>query len=220
MCKCEICQEIRDRKSTSIILINNGLGERIVLETSNFIVVPTIGSYVLCYFLIIPKKHYTCFAQLPIEYNMELQYITNTLRQFYHEVFGKSYILFEHGSFLTTVGNGKSIVHAHLHAMPAKYTLIDSLCDGNKLDIKLYIQKSMILFNRKIFNQNSYLYVKDSDSKQAIISCADIKSQFLREKTYNIYHDEIGWNWREQPHVDIMRESILVFKKWYRKRVA
>ena len=66
---CPFCNEFNGRKELSYFEIMFGakydIEERCILETDNFSCVPSIGSFVEGYILVIPKKHYLSALTMP-----------------------------------------------------------------------------------------------------------------------------------------------------------
>ena len=84
---CPFCNEFNGRKELSYFEIMFGakydIEERCILETDNFSCVPSIGSFVEGYILVIPKKHYLSALTMPETHLNEILSISRILSNFY-----------------------------------------------------------------------------------------------------------------------------------------
>lgn len=94
--------------------------DMIIYESTNFIVVPELGSIKPGYLMVLPKKHdYLSIAQVPKMYMAEYQQVCEDVEQILKGAFGsKNVTFFEHGSGPSGfTSHKKSIVHAHTHVV-------------------------------------------------------------------------------------------------------
>ena len=84
---CPFCNEFNGKKHLSYfentIGTRYGINKRCVLETKNFVSIPSIGSFVEGYLLIVPRKHFLSFLSMPFYYTEELNSIITCLSDFY-----------------------------------------------------------------------------------------------------------------------------------------
>lgn len=109
MGKCNFCKFDKKRIENTIIE-----------ETENFYVMPTLGSLVDGYVLIVSKKHINSMNELT---GKEKEEYFNLLSKYYNrfaEVYGKNPIVFEHGT-IDTNNTASSVIHAHTHIVNHKY---------------------------------------------------------------------------------------------------
>jgi len=90
---------------------------RPVLESEHFVVLPSLGSLVPGWVLVIPKQHYLCVGALPQSLFPEFQSVKEETVELITSQFGKSCI-FEHGPSSAGSKVGCSVDHAHLHVVP------------------------------------------------------------------------------------------------------
>lgn len=94
--------------------------DMIIYESTNFIVVPELGSIKPGYLMIIPKKHeYLSIAQIPQRYIPEYIQVCEDIEFILKGAFGNRPVsFFEHGSGPSGfTSHKKSIVHAHTHVI-------------------------------------------------------------------------------------------------------
>lgn len=109
MGKCNFCKFDKKRIENTIIE-----------ETENFYVMPTLGSLVDGYVLIVSKKHINSMNELT---GKEKEEYFNLLSKYYNrfaEVYGKNPIVFEHGT-IDTNNTASSVIHAHTHIVNHEY---------------------------------------------------------------------------------------------------
>lgn len=122
----------------------------ILKETSVFRLVADHAPLAEGHLLIIPKEHYTCYGDVPAEFDEELFALKREIRQFFQQFYAPA-IFWEHGVFRQTV------FHAHLHCFPfgeLAYNLNDALHDqvvASQDDIRAWYA-----------SQGHYFYMEDA----------------------------------------------------------
>ena len=79
---CEFCSELKSFKESRVGKIyNNHVNNRIIKESENFFVIPTIGQIIPGSLLILPKEHFETFSQIPMNLITEsfslINFLTN-----------------------------------------------------------------------------------------------------------------------------------------------
>jgi len=94
----------------------------ILEETENFYIIPSLGSIIDGYILIVSKKHYNSMFNLNKEEFKEYENIINKYRNLFKNIYGKFPIIFEHGTpILNNTMTASSVIHAHTHIVNHKY---------------------------------------------------------------------------------------------------
>lgn len=83
----------------------------ILKETEHFLLAADHAPLVEGHLLIIPRRHYACYGDVPGELDAELFALKDEMRQFYAQNYAPV-VFWEHGVFRQTV------FHAHLHCFP------------------------------------------------------------------------------------------------------
>ncbi len=83
----------------------------ILKETPNFFLAADHAPLVEGHILIIPKRHYACFGEVPAELDAELLALKGEVQRFFTQFYAPA-VFWEHGIFRQTV------FHAHLHCFP------------------------------------------------------------------------------------------------------
>ena len=122
---CVLCSLVKHKgiSEDTYVYNNNEKNEvdLIIYESTNFIVVPELGSIKPGYLMILPKKHqYLSIAQMPKMYMPEYEQVCEDVETILKGAFGvnKTVSFFEHGSGPSGItSHAKSIVHAHVHVV-------------------------------------------------------------------------------------------------------
>ena len=198
MVKCSFCSEIQNEEENnlflSIIKPSINIKTRIIIETGNWVVMPTIGALVPGYMLIVSKKHYTSVGHCPHSYLREFNDLLKSLEVVIAEKYNMPIVAFEHGSYSSTNRGGCCVEHAHVHVVPFCGDLMEGAVDKD-----VFMIKPISCLNElqdQIKNCNSYLFYQDNSGSKYIICGEYIQSQFFRQ----IIAQKLGlqkyWDWR------------------------
>lgn len=196
---CCFCIEIEDRSKN--VLNKN----RVVLETKNFIVIPTVGCFQIGYLLVVPKKHILNFGATNDILFRELDEVIEKITSYVKKYMGKECIIFEHGTHGLSKETAASVVHAHIHIIPFEHNMIGFLPEHCKLK---QIKGIKDLSEEK----ESYLYLRDKDGKNYIVKNDEYPSQFFRQIACRALDKPQCWNWKEYELKDNMEKTLDFYK--------
>lgn len=153
---------------------------RPLLESDNFMVIPTIGSIVEGWLLIVSKQHHINMGAVPASHINELKGIVDHVKEVVTAKYSTP-IIFEHGpaSCGTTVGCG--IDHAHLHVVPLDLSF--NVADEDHSFEILNCPKSVHPFDymRNLYEQKkAYLFLHEPSHDPIFLTSNSIPSQFFR----------------------------------------
>lgn len=192
-----------------------GLHNTVLFETQYFVVLPTIGSLVSGWVLIVPKNKYVNFSKITKVEQEDLLSLISTLDNFYKSFYG-SYVIFEHGPKIVKSIVGCGVDYAHLHIVPVKIDLkskahkyIDSEINWVALDELSQISE--------IVRDNEYLFLQDNFQKKYV--CV---SQFIGSQTFRkVIADELGisdkYDWKKHSFLENIKETIKSYSKNFKK---
>lgn len=158
----------------------------ILEETNNFFVIPTKGSLVDGYVLIVSKKHYLNMIELDINIKLEYLYLINKYRLIFKNIYYEYPIIFEHGTYINE-NSASSIIHAHTHIVNHRFLEEDKIIQ--KLNFKEFN-----IFENNI--GNNYIMYISHKNKYYISTTFEHKSQLMRyyiAKDLNLI-DQYDWN--------------------------
>ncbi|AJQ29131.1 HIT family protein [Pelosinus fermentans] len=206
---CSFCMEFNQMYKESFFYKNIAclykLQERVLFSTKYWVVVPSVGSFVPGYLLIITKKHYFSVLDCPEDYFEELEKIISFLGSLIEKVYNKKTILFEHGAVNDRLKGGCCVDHTHIHVVPFDGELL------NNDYIKVLSRKKFERFTTlqdEYQNKKDYLFYQNNFGERFIFENDVIVSQFFRQ----ILCQELGimnkWDWRKNYGVDIIINTI------------
>lgn len=198
--KCDFCEGYEN------IIINSRKINRVLLETESFYVIPTIGSFVEGYLLIISKKHILSMGCLLSDEYYELSKIIIVLRNFFKKYYNCEAIVFEHGTGSVTDASSASVVHAHTHVIPTNSSIMNQIENHFGKDNITRIRDIKRLSEYGA-SHRSYLYYQDINSQQYIIDDFLCTSQILRKFIYEELNKD-RWDWRLYPEYENLLKTI------------
>jgi diadenosine tetraphosphate (Ap4A) HIT family hydrolase len=201
--KCPYCEEIEK----GFLEFNNlNLGNRILYETKNFIVFPSIGQIVEGYLLITPKKHYLSIANIPEELFDELEFVKRKVEEILIKTY-KTPIFFEHGSVSEKQKVGCCITHAHIHAVPTNVSISNFLSENfNTNKINSY---------NELPRKKAYLLLEEKNERFIYSIKEFIPSQYLRKIIANKLNCAEKGDWRAYPGISELKKTIEKLKPFF-----
>lgn len=97
--------------------------DRVLAETEHFVAVPTRGSLVEGWVLIVPKQHIFSMAQLSKPHLNELHAFISDIATRITDAWTIPPTIFEHGALQSGDLIGCGVNHAHLHLAPIRFSL-------------------------------------------------------------------------------------------------
>ena len=124
-------------------------------QSDNFYVVPSKGSLVAGYILIVSKQHLLSVGTLTPELLDELILLKNKTKEKLSRIFPESVVVFEHGPYTQGTTTGCGVDHLHIHLAPLDQKIVTALHD--KFDFK---KVNMTDLSDAVQRNMSYLYVE------------------------------------------------------------
>ena len=175
-------------------------------ETDNFIVLPTLGSLVEGYILIVSKRHIYNIGELNQEEQDEYINLLNKYRELFNELYGKHPIIFEHGtSRLDIKSAASSVVHAHTHIVNFNFK--------NEEDIIKELNFKEIKEINDVDSNKNYIFYISQNGKKYITYNFEGTSQLMRI----LIAKELGFidkfNWKCEAFIDNIVKTIEKLKR-------
>jgi len=186
--------------------------DKIIYETSSFVLTPTVGALIEGWTLIISKRHVPAMGALTDEELSELNELVIRVRNQVEQEYGCTTI-FEHGPACKGTTFGCGIDHAHFHVVPLSIP-IASLAE-KELESPFIWENMTDLHDLSKINREgiSYIYVMENSTNQGIIArLKDIPSQFMRRVIANFLgipnlYDYHEYSFRENAIATVERLS-------------
>ena len=167
----------------------NKVENTIIYETDTFRVIPSVGSLIDGYVLIITKNHVNSLSELTDEQKKEYENIVYKISNQFEKIYGKTPILFEHGTpNLKNLMSANSIIHAHSHLVNFEFKNEEEI-------IQKYNFKSVKSFNE--VERENYIYFQNSNGQKYVSYNFDSVSQLMRILIAKEIDKENQYNWRE-----------------------
>jgi diadenosine tetraphosphate (Ap4A) HIT family hydrolase len=178
---------------------------RIALRTPNFFVLMGLGPIAIGYCIIITKRHYTSYAELPKGHLPEFLKVVEAVQETQKKIFGSS-VLFEHGRNGGCLPHGHDdelCYHAHMHLLPTTANLAGAVRD----DYQIKALPSWEHLSRTA-RRNSYLLVQDGNYLNCIVNPQELPARYLRTKAAEqVLADATLADWQAFPSYDMIREG-------------
>lgn len=197
MNECCLCTNINSPSATWDIPL---------FESANFAVIPSLGSLVEGWLMIVPKRHYLAIGALSpylVSEMDELKYETiDRLTPLYDDV-----CCFEHGPSSANHRVGCGVDHAHLHVVPMEFDLVKAaslfLPVGTEWE-----RASWESCQRAFESQKDYLYVEQPIGIGRIAVHDNFGSQTFRKAISNQIGLKKEYNWHEYPREEVINQTI------------
>jgi diadenosine tetraphosphate (Ap4A) HIT family hydrolase len=186
---CEFCTEVRGIPSRFSRLYSGYLRTRILTETENFLVLPSLGQLGVTHLLLVSREHATAVSSLSQQLREELGELIRLLSWYFTKRFGLKALVFENGDPLGFGNTSCSISHLHVHVVGVRH-------------VSLALSESMKLFEASHIGglddlrrcHTAYSYVELSGNHWLIDR--QMRSQTIRRLIAGS-DGSLAWNWRE-----------------------
>ena len=189
---CRLCAAINGTRV-------HGVADKPIIETANFVVIPSIGGFIEGWSMIVPKEHVYDMSSF---YGSE-EFIT-LVAAVYSRV-EKAYgplIMFEHGASYSGSPTGCGVDHAHFHFVPSPQSLSPALKASGRL--WRYCEAKDIA---SISKAKDYLFYSDTSpitSKLAghLHIVEEPVSQFFRRLLAELTNNQDSSDYRAHPFIE------------------
>lgn len=203
MNECSFCSEFNGSGENSVFLNNvgfdNGITSRKLFETENWVVVPTLGSFVEGYLLIITKKHYISISECQTNLLDELEGLITYIKCVIDKVYNSPIIAFEHGAISEQEKGGCCVTHAHMHIVPYRGDIMNEL---NNLNFSFREIDTLYELNKQFIGEKQYIFYQNNIGKKYIFESNIIPSQYIRQVLCKRIGSPRKWDWRKYYFID------------------
>jgi len=197
---CEFCNELKSFEESRVGKIyKKYIDNRIIKQSDNFFVVPTIGQIIPGSLLILPKKHFETFAQIPINLIQESLSLINF---FANDSVGKDFILWEHGATECT-GSSCGVYHAHIHMIPVQKKIDPENLVGENAFEDASLERILL----RLKNESNYILFKNIDNRfyynlKENCNAERFQSQYFRKWLVSNFDLTREWDWKKYDYVE------------------
>jgi ATP adenylyltransferase len=177
-----------------------------LFESSNFVVIPSLGSLVEGWLLVLPKRHFISMGALPIGLASELEQVKNELTAVMGSLYGEL-CAFEHGPALPGLSVGCGVDHAHLHIVPINFDLASAAEPFMPPGVvwSPAIRESC----RAAFeDEGDYLYLEQPLGNGRIATHSGFGSQIFRKAIASRLGIPERFSWRDYPQKETVAKTV------------
>jgi ATP adenylyltransferase len=190
---------------------NDSIENTILFEDEDFLIVPTIGSFIEGWLLIITKKHYLCAGQIPKDIRYKLSNLIIKCSHIVNKHYGNC-LIFEHGPATENEEIGCSIDHCHIHILPSN---VNILKNSKEIFNTKWKNSTFVEDTEKYYkNNNSYIYINNINIKNGEKICLGDKTpkQFIRKTLALALGDAGIYDYLIFPEINNIQSTILKLK--------
>lgn len=175
--------------------------DRALDESPSFVAVPSLGSLVAGWVLIVPRRPMLNLSGLTsVEWDEldELQArVGRRLRGF-----GDQFYLFEHGNRMTGGALGCGVDQAHLHIVPLPFDLLQSAVEFDDSNIEWSMLDGISSFREAVVADAEYISIMNpSDGTAVAGTVLEPQSQWVRRVIARGLGCNDGWNYKQHPNI-------------------
>lgn len=196
---CRMCAVVQNKSRIKDVI------DSPLAETENFVAIPSLGSLVEGWLLLVPRRHSLSLAGLTPEEERDAADFEQGLVGELGRAYGPL-VRFEHGAAIPGSAIGCSVDHAHLHFVPTRH---DILTMARRLSPEVSWRTSSFTsyadLRRNVFGSE---YVRYTDQRgQTQIGTGAIPSQLLRRAIATAEGRPGYWDWRAHPFTETAKQT-------------
>lgn len=214
-CTCSLCSEIQGRTaSLHNILIPLATESRILWETEQWVVIPTLGPLSLGHIMLVPRNHYYSTLSCTSAMLQECSELLNRCGSVLRSIYRQGVIVFEHGATATESRKcGACIEHAHLHVVPGPSSFVAAA----RSKFRDWQSGSSILELPDLVENSPYMLVGSCTRRPRfwVRRCSDtVPSQLLRRVLARELGNPTEWDWRKHVGSNVFIKTITDWKNY------
>ncbi|OFX42465.1 MAG: hypothetical protein A2046_08945 [Bacteroidetes bacterium GWA2_30_7] len=184
-----------------------------LIESENFKVIPSLGSMVEGWVLIVPKKHYLSFGYLePLLFD-ELNELHCRVISTLKNIYNTNVISFENGSFTNDSYIGCGVDYAHIHYVPIDFDIKQQVNISYNNSLEWEKISSLLSLKSNIANLSSYLFIEDVKRDKFLCKINQPYSQLIRRLIATHLGIPEKFDWKKFYFEDNINKTIKTFKK-------
>lgn len=177
-----------------------------IAESESFVVLPSLGSLVEGWLLLVPKDHYICMGALPDALLQELVAVKSEMAAQIESQYG-SLCAFEHGPGEVQRAVGCGVDHAHLHLVPIDFSLLEAARPFLPADAT-WSAASLNDCRHEYLKGLDYLYFEQPLGSGYISVHRSFGSQVFRKAISMKLGVPEQYSWREHPQLELTSRTI------------
>jgi ATP adenylyltransferase len=196
---CGFCRHVR-------ATAGGGDDWRVLFEDESFVAVPSLGSLIPGWLLIVPRDHSVNLASMGPERVEQMWEFVDGFSERWATEFGRL-VAFEHGPATERRPAGCGVDHAHLHVVPCGDIDLVTAARRRLIDFSWAPVSGLSALVPAVTDGMDYLYLRSHAAEVAAVE-PGIPSQALRQVLAAELRSPRTFNWREHPNLDVVRATI------------
>lgn len=182
--------------------------DTVLAETERFVVVPSLGSLVPGWLLVVPKLPALALGDLPNDFFPELESLVIEVKETLSTVFQQPTIVWENGAASRGAKLGCGVDHAHLHIVPFKMNLVSQLSTVNDRELNWSAIHSLSSLTDIRAESKSYLFVEGNDGCRSVSINPNVPGQLARRVIATSIGKPHLYDWRVYHGNNEIRETV------------
>jgi diadenosine tetraphosphate (Ap4A) HIT family hydrolase len=187
-----------------------------LVETQNFVVIPSLGALVEGWVLIVPKRHAIAVGALASPLLVELHDLKTNVAAALGEHYQSPVCAFEHGPSHAGCTLGCGVDHAHLHLVPVAFSMraaVEPYMPHQKQWRPATVEDCRAAFRSGV----GYLYFEQPIGSGHIATDVNFGSQLFRRAIGTKIGLADQFNWRDYPQIANVETTIRGARTWVTK---
>lgn len=185
--------------------------DRPVLDSGNFVVLPSLGSLVEGWLLILPKTHAISMGGLSSPLANEMLDLKDYLWSVLESTYGCA-VAFEHGPAAPRRAVGCGVDHAHLHLVPVSFNVVRAAAPHLPEDT-LWSRANWNSCRTAYETAVDYLYVEQRRGDGQIAVGPGFPGQVLRRAIAGAIGRAAEYDWRKHPQLDTITKTLRTLRR-------
>lgn len=195
------------------------VADHILFESANFVVVPTVGSIIPGWLLVVPRSHCLSVGSVAEDKFQEFIEIQETAAEALRDCFGPV-SFFEHGAVRERESVGCGVDHAHLHIVATDIDLLASARAPNGTGLQWRSVGGIEAARAYIAEQMPYVFVHQPSGGAWIGTASTIESQLIRKVIARHTGQPDRWDWKTHAFENNVRETVQRLEAWKTARAG
>jgi len=191
---------------------SEALWDREILRTERFVALPSAGSLVAGWTLVVPRRPMLNLSQTDAEERQELGAIATRIAD-QLSTRGQEVYFFEHGSRAVGSLTGCGVDQAHLHIVPLPFDLITAVTARAEAGIAWRNARETTQPLNALPAYGEYVALWSRGDRRTMVGAVTVPvSQWIRR----VIADELGigaeWNYQSHPQTNRVRETLSLLR--------
>ncbi len=170
--------------------------DEVLFESANFVAMPTRGSLIEGWLLVVPREHHYCVGSFSPDLLSEFQSFRREVQHILESIYGPV-IAFEHGAIGSGRPVGCGVDHAHLHLVPWSGSFADTVRRQAIQDFQWKEIDGFHPLSAAHHARKDYLFFEEANGAVRMVASDAIPSQFFRRVIAAAIGQPDHYDWKQ-----------------------